>query len=196
MRILWLPKWVISTWCKQTRSTSLSAFNRKLWMSGNTYSARSFKPRGRETTWWIEDRWNVSNPWSFSWFLAAYALLFSLLRDHLLIAIHLLFPAFAPSDKSLFFISFISFFLKWIIHSTAQNTGAEGTQEEHLVLHSHLVVDNKIANEKSLSSTPCIRWTMNKLCRHCYKRPSVKNKMMTFTGIKHLESHHYMSNGP
>lgn len=97
-----------------------------------------------------------------------------------------------------FFISW-SLFLRWILHSTAQNTGAEGKQEEHLVLHSHLVVDNKIANEKSALSTPCICWTMNKLCRHrlnCYKRPSVKNKMMTFTGIKHLESHHFMSNGP
>lgn len=109
-------------------------------------------------------------------------------------------PCFCSQWQTPCFCLFISsFFFRWIIHSTAQYTGAEGKQEEHLVLHSHLVVDNKTANEKSMLSTPCIRWTMNKLCRHClncYKRPSVKNKMMTFTGIKHLESHHYMSNGP
>lgn len=85
-RIPWLPKWVIYTWCKQTRSTSHLAFNR---ISGNPDIASSFGPRDREVSWLFEDRWNVSSPCSCSWFSPLYAPLFSLPHDHLLIVAHL-----------------------------------------------------------------------------------------------------------
>lgn len=162
MRIFWLPKWIIYTWCKQTRFTSLLTFNRNSWLSGNTYSSSSFGPRGRELAWGIADRWKC------------FQSLISLMISCLLWT-PLLFPLWSftycsPPCPHRFYYSF-SFFTchfslqpfgcfnhnnhftmcsvwkttcakeaSWfIIYSSSDS---RGKQEKQLVLHLHLVVDN------------------------------------------------------